>query len=150
MTTPLPLSSRLYGRLLVLYPEDLRRDFGTEMALVFADDLAAARREAGFHGVFRVWRCALSEFFRFGLPALTDKPAIRVPAVAFAIAYLGMAGEFTLAMFHKHPGLRYLQELSIVMMLPSLSAFFIAFASVWACRGNTTISLGLTGRRPER
>ena len=39
MTHALPLSLRIYDRLLVLYPEDLRRDHGAEMALVFAEDL---------------------------------------------------------------------------------------------------------------
>src|SRR5205807_1636717 len=60
MTDALVLSSRLYRRMLILYPEDLRRDYGAEMALVFADDLAAARRERGMRGVVRVWRCALA------------------------------------------------------------------------------------------
>ena len=149
MTTPLPLSSRLYARLLVLYPEDLRRHFGTEMALVFADDLAAARHENGFRGALRVWRCAFAEFFRYALPGRAAAPALRVPIIAFAITYLGMAGEFVLALFHKYPHARYLQELSILMMIPSLSAFFVAFMSVWTCRGNTTISLGLSDRHPE-
>jgi hypothetical protein len=56
MTNAPPLSSRLYDRLLGLYPEDLRRDFGADMALVFAEDLDTARREAGLRGVIRMWR----------------------------------------------------------------------------------------------
>ena len=53
MTTP-ALSSRIYGRLLALYPQDLQRDYAADMAFVFAEDLAAARREDGVRGVFRV------------------------------------------------------------------------------------------------
>ena len=147
MTTPLPLSSRLYGRLLVFYPEDLRRDFGTEMALVFADDLAAARREAGLRGVLRVWRCALAEFLRFALPGHAASPAIRVPLIVFAISCLTMAGEFTIAYVHEHPETRYLGAAGVLLFLPSMSAFFVSFASVWSCRGNTTISLGLCDPR---
>jgi hypothetical protein len=150
MTTSLPLSSRLYGRMLRFYPEDLRRDFGTEMAFVFAEDLAAARREAGFAGMLRVWRCALAEFVRLGLPGQAARPAIRVPVIVFALTYLTIAGEFVIGLAHKHPEARYLEVIGVALLLPSMSAFFVSFASVWSCRGNTTISLGLSDPRRER
>jgi hypothetical protein len=41
MSRLLRLSSRMYERLVFLYPEDLRREFGDEMALAFADDIEA-------------------------------------------------------------------------------------------------------------
>ncbi len=93
MTNAVPLRSRLYGRLLVLYPEDLRRDYGVEMALAFAEDLDTARRDAGLRGVIRVWRCALVEFMRFALPGCASSPAFRVPAisVAFSVGIMGIS-----------------------------------------------------------
>jgi hypothetical protein len=42
MNSFLSFSSRVYCGMLTLYPEDLRRDFGAEMAGVFAEDLADA------------------------------------------------------------------------------------------------------------
>ena len=49
----LQFSIWIYQKLLFLYPEDLRRDFGGEIVLAFADDLEET-------GVIRVWWCALA------------------------------------------------------------------------------------------
>ena len=76
---------RLYTRLLGFYPEDLRRDHGVEMAQVFADDLAAARREDGVRGAFRVWRSTAFEFLRLALPSWFAAPAVRVPAITIGL-----------------------------------------------------------------
>ena len=143
MTTALPLSSRIYGRLLVLYPEELRRDFGAEMALVFADDLQAARREAGLRGALRVWRCALGEFVRLALPACASSPAVRVPAITFALFTTLMTGEMGLAIRHAPHPLSPMAG-SAILMLPLYSTPFVSLVSFWACRSNTVISLGLS------
>ena len=64
MTNASALNSRIYGRLVELYPEDLRREYGDEMIFVFAEEL----RDANFARALRVWRNALSEFLRLALP----------------------------------------------------------------------------------
>jgi hypothetical protein len=48
------MHEKVYARMLRLYPRDWRREFGVEMALVFADALHAARRR-GALAVARLW-----------------------------------------------------------------------------------------------
>ena len=145
MTNVLDWSARIYGRLLVLYPEDLRRDHGSEMALVFAEDLDAARRQSGLGGVLRVWRCALGETVRFTLPVLAANPVFRVPASAFAFTLAAGIGEMTLAVhrgFVSEPRLLYI--LSAALVLPLMSTPWVALLSMWLCRGDEVVSLGLS------
>ena len=68
----------MYERLLSLYPEHLGRDYGSEMVLLFSEDLESARCEAGLRGVVRVWGRALGEFVRFAIPMQASKPAVLV------------------------------------------------------------------------
>ena len=144
MTNPLPLSSRIYGRLLVLYPGDLRREYGADMALVFAEDLGAARRDAGMRGVVRVWRCALVEFVRFALPARTSSPAERVPAISLALFIAMMSGVVAMALHHAPNTPRPFHVLSSALLLPLFSTPIVSLLSVWACRGTPVISLDLS------
>lgn len=140
MTSSVPLSSRLYGRLLVLYPEDLRRDYGSEMALAFAEDLDAARRDAGIRGVTRVWRCALVEFLRFALPGCASSPAVRVPAISVAFSVLSMGIELLLRSATNAP-MRFVAA----SMLPTFATVLTPMVVIWACRGRGVISLDLSG-----
>jgi hypothetical protein len=75
-------SLRAYRRLLMFYPDDLRRDFGTEMLEAFEDDLSAAR---SITGAIRVWRIALQETIQIGLPGWLQNPAVAVPAISAAM-----------------------------------------------------------------
>jgi len=144
MTDALPLSSRIYSRLLVLYPEDLRREFGAEMALVFAEDLDAARQEAGILGVIRVWRCALGEFFRFALPGYVSSPAVRVPAICCAVFMAMMSGNMALALRQSPHTATLFQSAFIALWLPMFTTPFIALVAVWTCRGRGVTSLHLS------
>jgi hypothetical protein len=149
MTNALPLSSRIYGRLLVLYAEDLRRDYASEMALVFAEDLDTARREAGMYGVMRVWRYVLGEFLRFALFGQASSSAVRVPAICFALSIAIMGAETAMALRHAPNALTPFHGISALLLL-SLSPPLISLESVWACRGNTIISLNLSNNKVER
>jgi hypothetical protein len=82
MTRSFRWSLRAYRRLLMLYPESLRRDFCAEMLEAFEDDLSAA---PGIRGAIRVWRIALQETIRIGLPAWLQNPAVAVPAISAAL-----------------------------------------------------------------
>ena len=144
MTNALPLSSRIYRRLLVLYPEDLRRDFGADMAFVFAEDLEGARREAGMRGVIRVWWCALSEFVRFAPPGHASSPAVSVPAIWFALSAVFMSGEVAMALRHSPHTPTFFHALSAALLLPSLTAPLMSLAIMWGCRDSAIISLGLS------
>jgi hypothetical protein len=144
MTNALPLSSRIYNRLLVLYPEDLRREFGADMALVFAEDLEAARRQAGLRGAIRVWGCALGEFFRFALPGHASSSIVRVPAVWFALSTMIMSGETAMAVRHMANMPTPFHAICAALLMPSLGTPFVFLVAVWACRGGDVISLDLS------
>jgi hypothetical protein len=139
MTNALPLSSRIYDRLLALYPPDLRRDFGADMALVFADDLATARREAGTRGVIRVWRCALYEFLRYALPASASSSGVRVPIISVAFAFASLGTELFLHYTTNQPA-----RFQITGLLASFAPMLIPLGVVWGCRGSAVISLDLS------
>jgi hypothetical protein len=144
MTTSLTLSSHLYECLLLLYPEDLRRDYGAEMALAFAEDIDTARRDAGIWGVIRIWRCALVEFLRFALPGHASNPAFRVPVilVAFAIGSIGI--EWVL----RSPGNAPVRFRAAALLV-SFASVLTPLLVVWVCRGKPVFSLGLCNHTGE-
>jgi hypothetical protein len=74
----LQFSTWMYRKLLFLYPEDLRREFGGEIVLAFAADLEET-------GLIRVWRCALRELLTVALPGQTSNPYFLSPALAFLL-----------------------------------------------------------------
>jgi len=136
-------SSRIYERLLLLYPEDLTRQYGAEMALVFAEDVAAAQRQAGAWGVFRVWRYALGEFVRLAIPGWRSSQAVRVPAIWFGFSLAIMSTEMAMARSHSPHPMTLIDALYCALFLPCMTTPFFAVASIWACRGHRVISLGL-------
>lgn len=75
----LQFSIWMYRKLLFLYPEDLRREFGGEIVLAFAADLEET-------GLIRVWRCALREVLTVALPSQTSNPYFLSPALAFTLS----------------------------------------------------------------
>ena len=149
MTNAPSFSSRIYGRLLVLYPADLRRDYGAEMALVFAEDLSAARREAGVRGIIRVWQCALGELFRFALPSCASSPAVRVPAISLAILMVILGCEMVLALRRAPDVPTLFQSVFTAFWAPVFATPLIALAAVCACRGRAVILLNLSGNMGE-
>lgn len=135
MTRAFPLSSRIYEGLLAFYPADLRRDYGEEMAYVFVEDLAAARREDGVRGCLRVWRWTVTEFVRIALPSWLSIPAVRVPAIALALFAGMMLSVLPWGLAEIPRGAPNFYKLRIVLTLPLFAAPFICLASLWACRG---------------
>jgi len=96
------LSARAYGGMLLLYPSDLRREFGPEMHELFGEDLDDAWQSSGVAGVLRVWWCALCEFLRIAVPGLTENPAFVVPLVASAFNALSL-GSMLAGVISHHP-----------------------------------------------
>jgi hypothetical protein len=85
MTRFLRWSLRAYRSLLIVYPGDLRRDFGPEMLDAFAQDLSVECAAHSIKGVIRVWRITLRELIQIALPACLQTPAVAVPAIATAM-----------------------------------------------------------------
>jgi len=142
-------SSLVYHRLLAFYPDDLRRDYGAEMALVFAEDLAAARRDAGLSGVLRVWRCALGEFVRYALPCHLARPVVRVPVIGLGVTAAAIFAEMMFVHAHAPHASDFFYRAAVALTLPILSSPAISLLAVWACRENDTISLDLSDPRRE-
>lgn len=88
----LRLSARVYGGILLLYPPDLRRDFGPEMNQLFGEDLADAWRSSRLAGVLGVWWCAVCEVLRVAIPSQRTNPAFAVPAISFVFSLLAQCG----------------------------------------------------------
>jgi hypothetical protein len=136
MTTLLSLSIRLYSATLPLYPPDLRRDFGREMAEVFAEDLVEALRHSGIAGFMRVWYCALSELIRIAAPSQAENPAVAVPFIIFVLCEAVMSGELLMAFRHQPMALdggpMPLSTIPLFILPLSIAAAFTAFVAVLA------------------
>jgi hypothetical protein len=94
------LSMKVYSGILLLYPTDLRRDFGPDMIELFGEDLDDAWRKHRFAGVFRVWWCAVCEFWRIAWPEQRASPAFFVPAIAAAFNALSLGATFAGELSH--------------------------------------------------
>ena len=143
MTNFADWSVRLYGRILLLYPDDLCRDYGAEMVLAFHDDVESAHRNAGVRGVLRVWRCALSEILRLALPAHIASPAVLVPALLLAFTLGTISFEIIMAL-HAHSSVpTFFHAIMPAFPLLSFVTPVIGLGAVWICHGSETLSLGL-------
>ncbi|MGB6944508.1 MAG: hypothetical protein WBE37_19070 [Bryobacteraceae bacterium] len=122
-------SARLYQKLLLLYPAELRRDFGAEMVLAFADDMEAAWGDARIAGVLQIWWYALREIVTVALPAQTSNPCVLVPALSFGLAALTQGTELALSLrnvtFLDYSVL--FDEIRFVVLLPSVANACVAF-----------------------
>jgi len=147
MTSFLRWSAAAYGKLLILYPEELRREFAAEISLVFDEDVADAWRERGAVGVSQVWWCALCEVMRIALPSQFANPDVAVPVIAFALNIAMLGAELVLASRHAPatavhgPLLR--DAIRRIVLLPSAAHAIVAFAVVRLSRFNPPTSLSL-------
>jgi len=88
------LHHRLYEFSLALYPRDLRRGFGPEMADIFALQLADARAKRSPIAAVRVLWDAYAELLTIALPGSAVSPALPVPLaslVATTVMYASLS-----------------------------------------------------------
>jgi hypothetical protein len=89
---------RLFNWTLALYPRGVREEFGEEMALVFAEQVADAERHDGIRGAARVWALAIKEVVTVALPNRLAPIAVPViAAVASLIWFIGVLGLIPMA-----------------------------------------------------
>ena len=121
-------SAWAYEKLLILYPEDLRRNFGGEMALAFADDIEAAWSQRRLMGVILVWWCAVRELLMVALPGHRENPSVLVPALSFALSALTQSAEIWIGM-HQPQRVENLPlaDSILVVIFPSLLNAFVGF-----------------------
>jgi hypothetical protein len=87
-STVLEVSRKVYERSLVLYPSELRRDFGAEMVEVFDAQVADAYSRSGFPGFLCVWFRAMREFFTIALPGRIAERVVPIVAVTATLALM--------------------------------------------------------------
>ncbi|HUB82140.1 MAG TPA: hypothetical protein VMB03_25260 [Bryobacteraceae bacterium] len=139
------MNTRVYRWLVRLYPQDLRRDYGEEMVLVFGDEL----RDADFRGAVRAWRRAIAEFFRLALPAWLSTAEVRVPAITLALLLGYVGGMISVdALRQGRDAVTYFHTLQDAVLLPLFFTPYISLLAVWACRGRKPISLDLNEKGP--
>jgi len=135
----------LYEKLLLLYPADLRREYGNEMTLVFAEDLASAWGDARIAGVLQIWWYALRELVTVALPAQRSNPCVLVPALAFAFVAAGQSAELCLAL-HQVTRLDdslLFDAIRLVVLLPSALTACVAFVVTRVYAGSSIAALRL-------
>jgi hypothetical protein len=115
------MNTWLYQKLLLLYPQDLRRQFGAEMTLAFADDIKIM-------GAHRVWWCAVRELVTVALPGQRSNPSVLVPALSFALCAVTQSAELWIGS-HRGGSVEYppLVDSIVLVFLPSLLNAFVAF-----------------------
>jgi hypothetical protein len=131
-------SAWLYRKLLWAYPPDLRRDFGDEMAIIFAADLEE-------RGMIATWRCAIAELATIALPGLKSNPLVLVPALSFIFAASSLSVELGCAVHFAGPmgAARLLEQFRLAVFLPSTLDAVVALVVTrfYASRVVTTLQL---------
>jgi hypothetical protein len=115
------MNAWLYQKLLLLYPQDLRRDFGAEMTLAFAEDIKNM-------GSLRVWWCAIRELLTVALPGQRSNRSVVVPALSFALCAVVQTGEIWIGS-HRAQRVEYppLPEAICMVIFSGLLNAFVAF-----------------------
>jgi hypothetical protein len=84
----LELSHKIYASCLVLYPCELRRDFGAEMVEVFDEQVSEAYSQRGFPGFLWVWFSAMQEFVTIALPSRLAERVVPIVAVTATLTLM--------------------------------------------------------------
>ena len=84
----LEVSHKVYARCLVLYPNELRGEFGAEMVEVFDEQVSEAYSRSSFLGLLRVWVSATWEFVTIALPGRLAERMVPIVAVTAALTLL--------------------------------------------------------------
>lgn len=134
-------SLRAYPRLLVLYPVNLRRDFGPEMLEAFAHDLSSECAARGIKGAIHVWRITLRETIRIGLPAWLEIPAVAVPAISSVLAILTQSPLLIMTALRKEDATP-LYALSAIAIGAAITAL-TSFVAIHRWKRATLISLDI-------
>ena len=87
-STVLEVSRKVYATSLVLYPNELRREFGAEMVEVFDEQVSEAYSRRGFSGLLRVWFSATREFVTIALPGRLGERLVPIVAVTTGLALI--------------------------------------------------------------
>lgn len=82
------VSRKVYESSLVLYPQELREEFGEEMVEVFEEQITNAYEEQGIRGVLKIWLCTAREFVSIAISGQLAQRLVPVFAAATALALM--------------------------------------------------------------
>ena len=121
MSGLLRYSAWIYQKLIFLYPEDLRRGFGDEMALAFHEDLEEGWRDARVAGVLQVWWWTLRELLTVATRSQRSNPVVLVPLLSFVFVAFVQGAEVCVALHHvTHVDRSVLSDaITLLVLLPS-------------------------------
>ena len=84
----LEVSRKVYATSLVLYPNELRREFGAEMVEAFDEQVSEAYSRRGFSGLLHVWFSAAREFATIALPGRLAEHILPMAGVTAALSLM--------------------------------------------------------------
>jgi hypothetical protein len=145
MNNLLNISSWTYQKLIYLYHQDLRREFGDEMLLAFVDDLEESWREAGVAGVLRIWWWTIRELLTVAVPSQRSNPCVVVPLLSFLLAALVQAAELCVALHNvaRVDSAVLLSAIQLTVLLPSFLNALVALVVTRVLANYSIIALQL-------
>jgi hypothetical protein len=141
-------SLRAYRNLLILYPDDLRRDFGPEMLEAFEYDLSVECAARSVKGVIRVWCITLREAIKFGHPAWLQVPSVAVPVLSAAAVIVSQSPLLIMTIGREaplrfHPGDATPLDTLYALALDAVVAALTSFVAVYPWERASLISLDI-------
>src|SRR4051794_34131276 len=97
MTRFITTLADVYSRLLCLCPGELRAEFGEEMTLVFADDLADSFEHGGAAAAFGVCFRAAAELARLAVENALSTDGVLTSLIASALTAICFTAELAVA-----------------------------------------------------
>lgn len=82
MRKAIDASLRLYDAIILLYPADLQRRYGSEIREVFQAQLTDVWASEGVWGVIRIWFCVIAEVLRGPAPSRLIQASVSIPIVS--------------------------------------------------------------------
>lgn len=129
MTRFVSASAAVYRRLLRLCPRELRDEYGNEMTLVFADDLADSWERSGPTAAFRLCVHAAAELAGLALSNALSIHGLLTAIIASALTMFCFTLELAAARAHGPTPIStapaYVSV--IVVLIPGLAAALVAF-----------------------
>jgi hypothetical protein len=134
----------VYRAIMLGYPEDLRRDFGTEMIEAFTQDLSGC----GFKGAVRIWRITFYEFLQLGLPRYLVNPSVAVPAITAMSTVFSLSSILLLTLRNDHGKVHHwggsvIAEMGLAVLVPAFVSALMSFVAIHKRKSETLLSLGL-------
>ena len=120
---------RVYAALLRLCPTELRADFGEEIALVFADDLADSLEYGGPAAAFRVCFHAAAELASLVTANILSIHRVLTSLIASVLTMICFSAELALARAHGPTRISTSPAyVSVaIVLIPSVAAAVVAF-----------------------